>query len=215
MGRASITQRGRPGPRWAQAWRQKRTGWCGWSSRAECGAWGGAGQPPTPHPGTQRTPLPRTRLPPSLPSAPHPCLPARPRSWALWPPWGALRRSQRPRPTSGSSVLCRVRGRVLCCFSLGCVSLWWAPCLQASAQLFRLPHTLPPSFPRQTPARPWPLLLLWEVPWDPKKSQPPSFVSPRGCHPLTGPAQQALSPAAESCGDGPLCLQDSPAHCPT
>lgn len=49
----------------------------------------------------------------------------------------------------------------------------------------------------------------------PQKEPATLLRVPRGRHPLTGPAQQALSPAAKSCGDGPSCPQDLPAHCPT
>lgn len=119
-----------------------------------------------------------------------------------------------PRPTSGSSVLFGVRGRVLCGFADRCVSLWWVPRLPVSPPAARSTSHPSRSSSRQTPARPRPLSPLWEAPGIPNGAGHPP-LSPRRPSPHHWPCPADPVPAAESGGDGPLCPQDSQAHRPT
>lgn len=197
-GRASIKQRGRPRPRGGA--------WCG-AARTQSGGrgvGGGGGW------GSHQPPAPRRSRPPARILVSRPVL-----APGLCGPLAEHFAGPRaPRPTSGSSVLFGVRGRVLCGFADRCVSLWWVPRLPVSPPA--APSTSHPSrsSSRRTPARPRPLSPLWEAPGIPNGAGHPP-LSPRRPSPHHWPCPADPVPAAESGGDGPLCPQDSQAHCPT
>lgn len=153
-------ERAAAAPRWGLVWR---------SSRAERGArgggWRGVGQPPTSRPQTQQTPCP------------NPCLPARPCSWALWSPCGALRGPQGPPTYLGQ--LCPLWGP-------GPRALWLrrsvrlplvgpAPAgLPACCSIYLTPFPIFfPANPSKAPAT----VAALGSPRDPKRSWPPSFES--------------------------------------
>lgn len=103
---------------------------------------------------------------------------------------------------------------MLCGFADRCVSLWWVPRLPVSPPAARSTSHPSRSSSRRTPARPRPLSPLWEAPGIPNGAGHPP-LSPRRPSPHHWPCPADPVPAAESGGDGPLCPQDSRAHCPT